>query len=609
MRLERKIVILDEKNNLIKSHTLQEKEPIYINTPDVIKNLEKSYHKKVFDKVDGGVDVLIPYNNGEDFIIENGSFHTSEFAKLNNPNELFNKSYNKAFPYLEDAGFFDIIREVNKTGETHEIIFMYYIENQLISKFYKIIMKDKDKIYILIKRESDFNIIHQEGLDLFYNSPDPLVVVQDKRIVRVNKSAEKISGYNAHELIGKDYYFKNPLFKSEILNKEFDKVYDEILNRKIFNYTRILKFKNKKGEIVHSKVTIQPSTYNGKNAVLFNFIDISEGIQHEQQAHRLNEALNLVSEISKIAYMYFDSENAFIWSDEFFKIIEEKPENLNGDLINYVIDEDYDRLRKLNSYSYKNLTSHKTKTKIKTKSGIKDVEIYINSKKDSRGITKMVGYVQDITNHIKTENELKHLVDEKESLLGEVHHRVKNNLQIISSLIRLDSNINPNQPEKILESTQKRINNMAFVHEQIYQSPNHAHINLKDYILSLYYDLFSKNTNIKLKHDLTDVYLNMDTAIPLGIILSEIMHNTLTYAFPNNEKGIIKIKLNINENRLVTLTIEDNGIGLPENINIDNPTSLGLIVITNLTKQLEGSIKLLNLKNGTGYKITIPLTK
>lgn len=101
----------------------------------------------------------------------------------------------------------------------------------------------------------------------------------------------------------------------------------------------------------------------------------------------------------------------------------------------------------------------------------------------------------------------------------------------------------------------------------------------------------------------------MDTAIPLGIILSEIMHNTLTYAFPNNEKGIIKIKLNINENRLVTLTIEDNGIGLPENINIDNPTSLGLIVITNLTKQLEGSIKLLNLKNGTGYKITIPLTK
>lgn len=603
VKLNRKIVILDKNKNIVNVNELDEDEPLFVKTPNVIEELKKSEHEKVLLNIDDGIDVLIPYNNGEDFVFQNASYHTADFAKVK-PCELFNKSYPKSLPYLVDAGFFDVMKKVYKTGESQEITFLYYIDNQIISKFYKVFVKNNDKIYIIIRRESDFSIVHDEGLDLFYNSPDPLIVVQEKKIVRVNKAAEKITGYTNSELIGQDYYFNKPYFNEKTSPEEINEIYMKILNRELFNYTDVLTFKNKDGRNIYTKTTLQPSTYDGKNAVLFNFIDISEGIQHEQHAKRLNEALNLVSEISKIAYMYYDTKNGFIWSEEFFKIIEEKPEDLDGDLINYVIDKDYEKIRKEVQNSFKNFTSYKTKTKIVTRKGIKDVEIYFNSKNDSKGIKKIFGYVQDITEIVKVENELKYLVNEKESLIGEVHHRVKNNLQIILSLLTLNNRVNPEEPEKTIESTKNRISSMTLVHEQIYQSPDHSHINLKEYILEQYYGIFKPSKrNIKLEYEMEDVYLDLENAMPIGLILSEIMHNTLNYAFPNNQEGNVKITLKMDKEKQVTLTIEDNGIGIPENINMENPNTLGLIVIKNLTKQIEGTIKLLPNK-GTGYIIT-----
>jgi PAS domain S-box-containing protein len=603
VKLNRKIVILDKNKNIVNVNELDEDEPLFVKTPNVIEGLKKSEHENVLLNIDDGIDVLIPYNNGEDFVFQNASYHTADFAKVK-PCELFNKSYPKSLPYLVDAGFFDVMKKVYKTGESQEITFLYYIDNQIISKFYKVFVKNNDKIYIIIRRESDFSIVHDEGLDLFYNSPDPLIVVQEKKIVRVNKAAEKITGYTISELIGQDYYFNKPYFNEKTSPEEINEIYMKILNRELFNYTDVLTFKNKDGRNIYTKTTLQPSTYDGKNAVLFNFIDISEGIQHEQHAKRLNEALNLVSEISKIAYMYYDTKNGFIWSEEFFKIIEEKPEDLDGDLVNYVIDKDYEKIRKEVQNSFKNFTSYKTKTKIVTRKGIKDVEIYFNSKNDSKGIKKIFGYVQDITEIVKVENELKYLVNEKESLIGEVHHRVKNNLQIILSLLTLNNRVNPEEPEKTIESTKNRISSMTLVHEQIYQSPDHSHINLKEYILEQYYGIFKPSKrNIKLEYEMEDVYLDLENAMPIGLILSEIMHNTLNYAFPNNQEGNVKITLKMDKEKQVTLTIEDNGIGIPENINMENPNTLGLIVIKNLTKQIEGTIKLLPNK-GTGYIIT-----
>ena len=271
--MNRKIVILDENKNIINSRELSEDEPLYVKSPDEIKGLKRSKYEKVLLNVDDGIDVLIPYNDNKDFVIQNASYHTADFLNTDYK-ELFNKSYNKTLPYLEDAGFFDVIRDVNKTGKTRQMTFLYFVNNQIISKYYKVVVKNKDKIYIIIRRESDFSIVHQEGLDLFYNSPDPLLVVQNKKIVRANKAAEKILGYTADELVTKDYFFNNPRFNNKTTPEEVDEIFMKILNREIFNYTDILTFKNKKGKKIYTKTTLQPSKYNGENTVLFNYINI-----------------------------------------------------------------------------------------------------------------------------------------------------------------------------------------------------------------------------------------------------------------------------------------------------------------------------------------------
>lgn len=206
----------------------------------------------------------------------------------------------------------------------------------------------------------------------------------------------------------------------------------------------------------------------------------------------------------------------------------------------------------------------------------------------------------------KSEKELKIALDEKELLLREVHHRVKNNLQIIMSLISLGSRYEKGNPDDILNDTQSKIRAMALIHEKLYQSPNLTHVNIKEYIKSFIIDIFRlydvNNNQITLKTGLEDIELNIETAIPLVLIINEIITNIIKYAFPQNQKGTIEIHLYSQIDQIV-LKISDNGIGIPETINIENPETLGLTVIKALTTQLDGTIQL-EKNPGTTYTIT-----
>jgi two-component sensor histidine kinase len=212
----------------------------------------------------------------------------------------------------------------------------------------------------------------------------------------------------------------------------------------------------------------------------------------------------------------------------------------------------------------------------------------------------------DITERKKAEIEIKNSLNEKEVLLREINHRVKNNLQIIASLLHLQADsIDDKKLVDILKESETRVKSMAIVHEKLYQSSNFADINFKQYLEKLVYDILYtygiKIGTIKVQLDIEDIDLNMDTAIPLGLIINELVTNTIKYAFPQNE-GTITIKLkSLPEN--IEITIADNGIGLPKDIKLENPETLGLQLVQTLTKQLDGKLKL-NKDNGTEFKIT-----
>ncbi len=199
---------------------------------------------------------------------------------------------------------------------------------------------------------------------------------------------------------------------------------------------------------------------------------------------------------------------------------------------------------------------------------------------------------------------------EKELLLKEIHHRVKNNLQIIASLLRLRTRYSGDERvEEILRESQNRIQAMAAVHSMLYKSANFAEINIGDYIRETATQLFrSYNTNpetVSLFIQAEDVILPIDSAIPCGLMINELVSNVLKHALPDGRRGKIRIEVRKEENR-VTIVFADDGVGFPEGIDFRDTETLGLQLVNMLVAQLDGAIEM-DRNGGTRYEITLKI--
>jgi PAS domain S-box-containing protein len=219
---------------------------------------------------------------------------------------------------------------------------------------------------------------------------------------------------------------------------------------------------------------------------------------------------------------------------------------------------------------------------------------------------------RDITELQQTQ-QLQAAVKEKEVLLKEIHHRVKNNLQIIYSLFRLQGKkINDPEAAEIMLDCQNRVKSIALIHEKLYRSEDLSEIDLKHYIPNLVASLFSSyraNSNtIKLLTQIDEVCLDMDRAVPCGLIINELISNALKYAFPEDKEGEIRLELCSGEDNQITLMISDNGIGMPEVPNSTKNEKLGLSLVRDLVHQLKGTLEI-NGQEGTLFKVMFPRSK
>jgi PAS domain S-box-containing protein len=222
---------------------------------------------------------------------------------------------------------------------------------------------------------------------------------------------------------------------------------------------------------------------------------------------------------------------------------------------------------------------------------------------------EIIGSVVDITERKWAEDQIRTSLTEKEVMLKEIHHRVKNNLQVISSLLKLQAGYLKDQRIlEIFKESQNRVRAMALIHEKLYQSEDLAKTDFGEYIRSLINDLFrsySVNSRlIRLELRVEEVRLNIDTAIPCGLMINELVSNSLKHAFPTGQAGIIRVDLRAqpDDNRY-RLVVHDNGIGFPEDLDFRHTASLGLQLVYNLTNQLQGTIDL-NRQPGSTFTIT-----
>ncbi|MBD1920225.1 PAS domain S-box protein [Microcoleus sp. FACHB-831] len=221
-----------------------------------------------------------------------------------------------------------------------------------------------------------------------------------------------------------------------------------------------------------------------------------------------------------------------------------------------------------------------------------------------------ISAIADISDRKRTEEQIKASLKEKEVLLKEIHHRVKNNLQIISSLLNLQSeSIKDSRILDIFKEGQNRIDSMALIHEKLYQSENLDRVEFCEYIQelasNLYYSYEAGSKDIVLTINVDNVQLGIDTAIPCGLIINELVSNSLKYAFPSGRSGEIIIDLHWEDDTELILSVSDNGIGFPQNVDFKNTESLGLQLVIALTNQLDGNIEL-NRDIGTEFKLKFP---
>lgn len=214
---------------------------------------------------------------------------------------------------------------------------------------------------------------------------------------------------------------------------------------------------------------------------------------------------------------------------------------------------------------------------------------------------------EEIRERIQVEKQIRSMLDEKDILLKEIHHRVKNNLQVISSLLSLQSAQDEDPVVKdALQESQNRVRSMALIHEKLYQSSDLARIDFNAYLHSLVtslvqsYQVRSHRLEILVKAE--NVYLNVDTAIPCGLIVNELVSNSLKYAFPEGRTGKIAVSCQKTSEGHYMLIVEDDGRGLPAEFDLAKASSLGLKLVTSLARQIDGNVGI-NSSNGTQFII------
>ena len=418
----------------------------------------------------------------------------------------------------------------------------------------------------------------------------------------------EIFGWKKEEVLG-----KTPNDFELVTQKDYTIIQEEIRNLFDRNQPRStfeLGVYDKSGSIVHTiwHNSVLLDENNNLVSILSQIQDITNQKQTEKQLHLLTTAV----ESADNGIVITNLEGHIIWVNPAFT-------KLTGYTFEEVLGQNPRILKSglQSSGYYHNLWST-------IKAGQVWNGTLINRKKDGstymeeqsitpvysqdHEITHFIAIKRDVTKREKNEEHIRKSLKEKETLLAEIHHRVKNNLAVISSLLDLQAfNAPDNNTEQVLRDSQLRIKTIALIHEKLYHFEQLSEIEFNHYITDLVKSI-SENISVDRSRiitnfELEDVQLNINQAMPAALILNELITNTYKHAFKNKRSGKLSICLREEPNNTVIIKVHDDGIGLPEHFDIEQNQSLGMTIIQRLTKQLNAELEI-ETKNGTCFTIS-----
>lgn len=435
---------------------------------------------------------------------------------------------------------------------------------------------------------------------------------KDGSILQANDQYCKILGYDTYELIGKTINDITHPDDREMTRKLKNDITKGIAD----NVTTERKYLHKNGSVIYSSLTISlVRDAQGRPDYSITVIqDITEKKKAEEQIRLQAAKMNSVIESSshliwtvdeKIRLTSFNHNYARMLKDLYNVQAKVGLSTISGKM---VTTNDYNSfwIKKYEA-TFNGQPQHFETSFTDKKGEISWREVYLNPIFGANGqVTEVSGIGHDITEKKMAEQKIKQSLFEKEVLLKEVHHRVKNNLQVISSILNLQSSyVKDKNTLAMLKESQNRIKSMAFIHESLYQTKDFSNINFSEYVTNLSRNLVHSyemsEGNIMLNLDVDLVLLNLDQSIPCGLIINELITNSLKYAFKGRKRGLITVAVK-KKGETLNISVGDNGVGLSKKVDYRNTESLGLQLVVTLTEQLNGKIKLDRTK---GTKFTV----
>ena len=459
---------------------------------------------------------------------------------------------------------------------------------------------------ILAESETKFKTV-------FEYANDGIFIMDDDRYVDCNRHVLEMFGCSKSEILGKcpaDFSPKKQNDGRLSKEKALDKI-NNALNGKpqYFTWTNL----KASGEPLEVQVSLNRVPIGGKFYIQAIVHDITKEKQAEYELLQNRQRLSKLLE--NLPGMVYRCRNDRDWTLDF---VSEGCYELTGYTVDELMDDEWRRFSSLilpedREQVWQDVQDALNKNqpyeleyRIRTKSGDikwvweKGSSIFLPDKKD----INLEGFITDITDRKKAERNIMRSLEEKEVLLSEIHHRVKNNLAVISGLLQLQAyNAKDSDVQDILYESQNRIQSIAMIHEKLYQSDTFAHIELKNYISDLVNNI--RNTynkkNIKITIEADEIYLNITEAIPCALILNELIVNAFKHAFKKMQKGRVTIEM-AQSKGYINLKVRDNGVGLPDDFGMVSKKALGMTLIKTLVKQLNAELEI-NQQKGTEFSI------
>ena len=460
-----------------------------------------------------------------------------------------------------------------------------------------------ETMFAIKKSEEKFKILLESApIGVYYND-------FSGRFLYGNPQAEEIIGYKKNELMGKNFLKLKILPATQIRKAA-----------KLLALNRMGKptgpdeftLRRKDGSKRHVEITTQLIVLEGKKVVMGLVQDVTDRKRVEEQLKESEERYRTLFEGSPDAVFLADpksrkindansaASNLLLRSKK--EIIGMHQSELHPPRMEEYVREKFD-------LHVRQKGSPVAVESLVIRSDEKEIPVEVLAQKTViAGKPVFQGIFRNITERKRAEELIKTSLREKEVLLRELHHRVKNNVQVMASLLRLQTrNIKNAKMQEMIKGYLGRIHSMGLIHEKLYQSEDLARINLAQYIRRLAVHLFHTygvNANaVELKTEIEEIFLDINKAIPLGLIINEIVSNSLKHAFPADKKGEVFITIQSADEEKGMLTIKDTGVGIPKNVDFKNPKSLGLQLVNDLIDQIGGTLEVIREK-GAIFKIT-----